>query len=436
MTDPTTTPLRRPLHRAAALAVAALITTLAACGTDPAPTDPDSSGTTSDQEAPAGEQEASHLAPRALVAHPAGLTLIDTETGEVLDEEERDGFLRLNDAGDGRHVMVTDGDLFRVYDTGIRAEAHGDHAHYYVSPAGLTDVSYEAPTAGHVVVHERLTTLFSDGTGDIQVVESGRVAEPGAPVTRHSAGEAHHGVALQLSDDTLLTTQGTEDERHRVEVRDGAEVVAETDECPGVHGETTASPTAKGDVVVLGCEDGPVVYRNGRFHKVDVADDYARVGNLAGHHDSPVVLGDYKVDPDAELERPTRVSLTDTRTDTLRTVELGSAYWFRSLARGPHGEAVVLTYDGSLRVIDPTTGKQTSRIATIGAWSEPDDWQQPGPVLKVVDSTAYVTDPASDELVVVDLEQGEVVNRVPVPTGTVELTVTDGVPAWEDEHSH
>lgn len=71
---------------------------------------------------------------------------------------------------------------------------------------------------------------------------------------------------------------------------------------------------------------------------------------------SAVVLGDYKTDPDAELERPERISLVDNATAELKIVELGASYSFRWLGRGRHGEALVLRTDGALHVLDPDSG--------------------------------------------------------------------------------
>ncbi len=78
-------------------------------------------------------------------------------------------------------------------------------------------------------------------------------------------------------------------------------------------------------MVLVGCTDGPVVWRDGAFHKVTAPDAYARTGNSAGSPVSPVVLTDYKTDPDAALERPTRVALVDTLTAELSLGELGSS---------------------------------------------------------------------------------------------------------------
>ncbi|XKH53558.1 hypothetical protein LG284_00500 [Citricoccus nitrophenolicus] len=371
------------------------------------------------------------LTPRVVLSHDGGLVTLDGETGEVVHEEELAGFLRLNNAGDGQHVMVSNGDQFEVYNSGIDAQGHGDHFHYYESDPGLSGIEFAAPYAGHVVVHHGLTTLFGDGDGSIQTFTSEHLKD-GQPRTETTAtDDPHHGVALQLIDGTLLTTQGTEEGRNTVQVKstgDNGEVVAETTDCTGVHGEAAAAPNENGDVVVLGCEDGPVIYRDGEFHKIAAETEYQRTGNLAGSEDSSVMLGDLKTDAEAEFERPTQVALIDTLTDSLQTVDLGSSYWFRSLARGPEGEALVLTYDGELNVIDEQTGEITAEIPAIEPWEEKEEWQQPGPILKVADSMAYVTDAENQQLVVIDLEAGEVVNEFDLEVTPVEMAVVTGHP--------
>ncbi|WP_206604325.1 hypothetical protein [Arthrobacter pityocampae] len=372
---------------------------------------------------------------------------VDTESGDVVATTEMEGFLRLNNAGDGRHVMVSTGEGFSLFDTGLIAQGHGDHDHYYVSDPQLTDVTIEAPEPGHVVVHDGKTALFSDGTGAITVMDSeaihdGEISDD--EIEEHSTETAHHGVAVPLSSGELLLTQGTADARNTVQVLSPAgEVVAETTDCPGVHGEAAAKPTAEGDVVALGCENGPVIYRDGAFHKVAVEEDYQRSGNLFGHHDSSIILGDYKIDPDAEQERPTRIGLFDTLTDSVTTVDLGSSYWFRSLARGADGEALILTYDGQLNVLDEETGDVIHEIDVVEPWEEPEEWQQPAPLVKVgADGFAYVTDAAAQQLHVVDIEAGTVLDSIDLPETPTELAVVTGDPesAGHDEdhagHDH
>lgn len=362
---------------------------------------------------------------------------MDADTGKVIASKDYPAFLRLANAGDGRHVVISDSDTFRVYDTGIQAEPHGDHAHNAEFTPGLTDVTFDAPHAGHVVLHNGRTLLFADGTGAMQVFDSSSIAEKARKVTEYKTDAAHHGVAIELADGSLATTQGTADERHTVQVKKGDKVIAETKDCPGVHGEAMAAPTDKGEVLVFGCENGPVVYRDGAFHKVPVKDAYSRSGNLAGHEWSPIVLGDYKVDKDAKpVERPTRAALIDTRTDTLKLVDLKSPYWFRSFARGPEGEGLVLTYDGKLHVIDVESGKETAAIPVTSSWTEKEEWQEPGPAVKVSGSKAYVSDVEKKTMNVVDLTTRTVVNTYTLPGAPVEYAVTNGKPEAPAEGDH
>ena len=433
------------MHRRGPVTLAALavgVLALTACGAGGAElAGAASSSPRAEETTKAAAKEVSRLTPRAVVAYDGGLLTVDTASGEVLDKTERDGFLRLTNAGDGRHVMVSDGDVFRVHDTGLDAHKHGDHYHYRESAPELTDVTFDAPHAGHVVVHDGKTTLFGDGDGSITTFESEALKHGAPDTTVRKTEHPHHGVALELADGTLFTTQGTEDERHTVRVlgKDGS-VKAETTDCPGVHGEAAAAPGASTDTVMAGCENGPVIYRDGKFHKVAVADAYARSGNLAGSERSPIVLGDYKVDEDAEQERPTRVALFDTRDGSHKLVDLGSSYWFRSLARGPEGEALVLSYDGKLNVIDEESGKVVRKIDVIQPWEEKADWQEAGPAIKVAGSSAYVTDAQNKKLHVVDLTKGEVAKTIDLPQTPVELAVVTGkpeAPAREEKaHGH
>lgn len=358
---------------------------------------------------PTEAKEVATVKPRILLSDDEGLTLLDGETGEVLKEQELAGFKRLSNAGNGKDVMVITDKGWEVFSTGIKSQIHGDHFHHYESEPGMTGVVFPGEHAGHVVPHNGKTTLFADATGSINTFFSDDLdkATPDlTPVTEDmKTDEAHHGVALELMDGTVLTTEGNEDERHTVKVvdREGKEI-AKTEDCPGVHGEAAAEPQDGKDVVVLGCENGPIVYRDGEFHKIDPGMDFQRSGNLAGDEDSSIVLGDYKVEkePKEAVERTTKVALIDSEDDSMKVVDLGSSYWFRSLARGPEGEGVVLTYDGKLNVIDEESGEVVKKVDAIGEWQEKDEWQEPGPILKTAGDFAYVTDAENNKLVVID----------------------------------
>ena len=389
-------------------------------------------------ESPSSDRtEVGALSPRIVLAHEGGVVTLDSADGSVLNETPVEGYVRLNPAGDGRHVAVSASDAVTMYDTGLLVQGHGDHFHYYVQDPALTDLSVEAPHPGHVVPHGDRTAIFADGTGAITLIDPASLGDGQLEVLEQTATEApHHGVAVPLADGGLLTTQGTEDARSTVQVLDAdGELVAETDDCPGVHGEAAAQPTESGDVISLGCENGSVIYRDGEFHKVAIEGDYQRSGNQKGHPDSPIVLADHKVEaePAGGIERPTEIALIDTRDATMQTVDLGSPYWFRSLDRGPDGEALVLTYDGELNILDPETGEMLHEVPVTGEWTEPEQWQEAGPMMSVADGTAFVADPAAQTLTMVDIASGEVYRELELPVVPHEIQVTTGTASGEYE---
>ncbi|MFJ3670238.1 zinc metallochaperone AztD [Streptomyces sp. NPDC090106] len=342
-----------------------------------------------------------------VVSYDGGLYVLDGETLKLAKTVELPGFNRVNPAGDEDHVIVSTDTGFRVFDAAQQT---------------FTEAEFKGAKPGHVVRHGGRTALFTDGTGEVNVFDPADLADGKQPESRtHTSAEHHHGVAIELTDGSLVSTLGTEEKRTGALVLDKDDKeIARAENCPGVHGEAAA----EGEVVGLGCEDGVLLYKNGRFTKVDAPDDYARTGNQAGSDASPILLGDYKTDPDAELERPTRISLIDTRTAKMKLVDLGTSYSFRSLARGPQGEALVLGTNGVLHVIDPETGKVEKKIEAVGDWTEPLDWQQPRPTLFVRDDTAYVSEPGKRQLHAFDLESGKKITSVTLPEATNELSGT------------
>ncbi|MEU5841504.1 zinc metallochaperone AztD [Rhodococcus sp. NPDC047139] len=369
-------------------------------------------GTTGAEEStypatPVPATEVSSAQPRLTLTYDGGVLVADEGDLAVVDEFELDGFNRLSPAGDGRHVLISTDGGFRVLDTGSWTEAHGDHDHHYAGSPTLTALKFDAEKPGHAVAHAGVTALFDDGTGRIDVFDPAGLesATELPPLDSYTLAEAHHGLAVPVPGGGMLVTLGDSDKRTGVALLDksGAEIVR-TEDCPGIHGATVAAD----GVVVFGCEDGTVIFRKGSFEKASAPDPYGRIGNQSGTVNSPVVLGDYKTDPDAELERPERIALVDTRTASVRLVDLGTSYTFRSLGRGPHGEALVLGTDGDLRIIDPETGELVRRIPVTEPWIEPDDWQSPRPALEVHDTTAFVIDPATNSLHAVDVVSGEI----------------------------
>ncbi|HWS50789.1 MAG TPA: zinc metallochaperone AztD [Microbacterium sp.] len=392
-----TSPLRRALISAAAIGA---VVTLASCSSGGESTAPASTAdSASDQEAGA----------RVAVAYEGGILVLDGETLETVADFESEEFTRLNPAGDDRHVMVTMSEGFQVLDT---AAGSADEPE-------LTDTIFEAEAPGHVVRHAGKTILYADGTSDTTIFDTADLATAdGLPEVETIAGvEAHHGVSVVLEDGTFLTTVGNADGRNGITVKDaeGAEI-AGSDQCPGVHGEGTA----KDEVVVFGCENGALLFSDGEIVKLEAPDQpYGRMGNAYVSETSPIVVGDYKSDVDAEGYLLSSVALIDTEAKTLEVVDLpeGVEYTFRDVVRGPDDLAYILSADGSIHVLDPETGEITESYPVIEPWESPVEWQDAHPAIVVAGNVAYVTEPAANSVHAVDLTTGEVL-------ASTELEVT------------
>ncbi|RZU31020.1 zinc metallochaperone AztD [Blastococcus saxobsidens] len=385
---------------------------------------------TSEAPASAAPTEVGASAPRLALTYDGGVQILDATTLEVLADVPMEGFNRLNPAGDGRHFLVSTQGGFRLLDGGAWAEPHGDHDHYYTAEPQLTDVLFPAEKPGHVVAHAGRTVLFDDGTGDVTAFDSADIADPDGEVLAFSTPEAHHGVAVQLEDGSMLVSDGTEDTRSGVRIldADGEEITAR-DDCPSVHGETVAA----GEAIVIGCQDGAVLYTGGELTKIQSPDAYGRIGNQFGSEDSPIVLGDYERSAE---DRSRTVALIDTTTASLRLVDLPAPYWYQSFDRGPNGEGLVLTYDGALQVIDVDSGAVTRSIPVTGPWEESDDWQDPHPQVAVVDGIAYVTEPGTRQIHAVDVEAGEVWKSADLEVTPNELSGVTGDVQEHAEHEH
>ncbi|MGV9557280.1 zinc metallochaperone AztD [Streptomyces sp. NPDC003401] len=376
----------------------AVSTVLTACGGKDSSAGVEADGT-------AGATPASQVKDPLVATFDGGLYILDGESLELAKTIELPGFNRVNPAGDDDHVVVSTDSGFRMLNATGQA---------------LTGIEYKGAKPGHVVRHAGRTVLFTDGTGEVNVFDPADLSGGKKPEGRtYTSAEAHHGVAIELANGELLSTLGTEEKRTGALVLDKSnKEIVRNENCPGVHGEAAA----ENEAVAVGCEDGILIYKDGEFTKVDAPDDYGRIGNQAGSDTSPILLGDYKTDPEAELERPTRISLIDTEKKKLRLVDLGTSYSFRSLARGPHGEALVLGTDGAVHVIDQNTGKIQKRIPAVGEWQEPLDWQQARPTLFVRDHTAYVSEPGKKALHAIDLETGKKITSITLPESTNELS--------------
>ena len=398
-----------------ALAGAALLAVLAGCGQEaaPAPAGPTPSADTAPHE---GAEEVEELAPRVLVGHDGGFLVLDSASGEVLDDVPLAGVSGLSPSLDGRHVLVATPEGHHVYDSGVEAEAHGDHAHYVLRPAGLTgDV---VAGAGPAVTNAGNTAVVGED-GEVLVLGHHLLGNGVPTVHTWTAARSDTGLVVPLAEGGMLVARGTAGAAEVALFDDGGAEVAAAP-CP----DPAGAQGAAGGAVVVGCADGPLVLRDGALTR-PTAEETPGTAVLAGSPLSAVVLGGYAPGPDGAA--PQRLSLVDTAAGSVRTVGLEAGYGPRSLARGPYGEALVLTTDGVLRAVDDLSGEQLGQVTVGGAWSG----QEPAPVLVAVEGFAYVADPAARALHVVDLLSGQVVHSHDLPHVPLDLTVVTGLPPAE-----
>lgn len=110
---------KTPSASAAAVALSVLI--VSACGSPAEP--PAASVQTRESASSQSVQEKSAASPRLVLTHDGGLTVFDAESLEPISEIPLEGFLRLSNTGDGRHLAVSAEGGFHLLDTGSWSEA-------------------------------------------------------------------------------------------------------------------------------------------------------------------------------------------------------------------------------------------------------------------------------------------------------------------------
>jgi len=401
----------KPMHRTR-LATGVLTATAALLLAGCASTQPTGSGATGSSAGGSGSPPAA-TGPRIALTYDGGLLVLDGADLSTAADLPKDGFLRVNSAADpDGHVLLTTTEGFQVLDTGLTSG----------TPA-LTDIVFPAAEAGHVTPHAGTTALFADGTGDITLFDTDAVSSSALPPVRTvTSPQAHHGVAIQLADGRLLATIGTKDSRAGVRVLDasGSEI-ARSEECPAVHGEGVL----KDEVVMFGCENGVLLYRDGSFVKLPAPDAYGRTGNAYVTDTSAIAVGDYRNDPDLEGYVLSSLVFVDTARQTSTVVPLpaGASYTWRGVDRDADDNVIVLSSDGRLYRLDQTGGV-VDTWPVIDPWTGPAKWQDPHPALTVVDRTAYITEPAANRIIAFDLATGTTTASASLPHTPNEIAIT------------
>ena len=330
---------------------------------------------------------------------------------------------------DGRHAWTVSRDAGRVQvlDTGVVEEDHGDHSALILQAPALLDAGASGERPVHFNMDATRVAVFWDGSGaatlhDVAAAAGGDLT----PVKTIETGSPHHGVAVPIGDFVISTVapegEGLPDAL-AVLGPDGAELSRV--DCLNLHGEGKA-----GGFVAFGCEDGVAVFDTsatpptGRFvaYPADVPaegmvrtflsprDAMALIGNWGTTHmailDPSSEAGDFAF---AELPAPRMAWALD---------ETGLA-GFAMLA------------DGRLVRFSALTGRILGETAGVtGAYSMERGVVRPAMV--VAGHRVAVSDPAEGQIVMLDTNTLEIVERVELggqPQSLLLLTA-------EAEHDH
>jgi len=163
--------MHTPKHQSTLSAVICIAAfALAGCSSaPPSSTLATNSPATSSAAAQTEIKEASAPSSRLALTYDGGVMVLDGKTFEVLETIEKEGFLRLNPAGDNRHMVVADGNSYTMLDMGAWTQEHGDHDHYYTTVPTLTSLSFAAEGTGHVIVDHGKSAMFADKTGTFDI---------------------------------------------------------------------------------------------------------------------------------------------------------------------------------------------------------------------------------------------------------------------------
>jgi hypothetical protein len=306
---------------------------------------------------------------------------------------------------------------FRFLDSGVVAEAHGDHFHLEIEDPALLDyailgVNHGTAASAHAVSLHNQITLFFDGTTTADAAQA--VTLPLSNLTAATpinptviSGNRHHGVALPTRSGDILTSVA---ETSGSTARTGAKVFSTSPnitevgnfahDCAGLHGYAVI-----GDNHLFGCArdtEGSGHILNLRYQpdatpawsKQTIAypSGDQRVSNFAFHRDLKVAFAPWgseamlRIDPISGSSVPLNLS----------SKQCGYAL------REDNGSQLLLLRDGGLDAYSTTT---LAKVATREIVGFTCPTTNPQPQLASVGGYAYLTLPTDKRVMVIELEE-------------------------------
>lgn len=346
------------------------------------------------------------------------LTVLDTASGRALATFGTPGKLSGLYTGPGRtlaYALHRDDDRVTVLHSGLGTVDHGDHRDLVRGAPHVLATLNVGGQPTHFFTHGDRIAIFNDKSGDVAVFGETLLGKTN-DMQLVKVAQPDHG-APTLIGDVLLSGHLRLNRVDAYDLGTGRLLRTVDTPCPGLHGQAVLGQTS-----YFGCTDGVLaVTVQGREVSARKLPNPAntpqgtRVGTVAAHDKSPVLYGNFG---------PGLVRWTAPET-ALTPVRLPAAP-LKFLFTADGQRLVVLTADGELHTLHGSTSRVLRR-AKVVAPADPADKAAVRPAMTLGAAHAYVTSPATGEVLEVSLADLSVTRRLAVGGTPAMLALTSAV---------
>jgi hypothetical protein len=322
------------------------------------------------------------------------------------------------------YAVQSAADQISIVDGSLVFEDHGDHQHYDKYEPVLLDQPLYGDNPIHFVGHDGYVAAFFDNEGRALMMEEGSLLQAERNTIQIKTTMPHHGVALAWADVFLITRAEVLPGSPRatpvavdIYKKDGEATGDSFGPCLSLHGEA-----ARTDAVAFGCDDGVLILSSTSaelssiklFNPASPDSTKRRVGTLAAHDKVPYFVGNFGPQLYAEID-------PSLGTFIYRDAPFDYSQFMFSV---DGSQLLFLGKAGELAVID-TSSRQLLHQSTLTAAATGIDNGARDPRMVIGKKFAYVTNPASGELVVFSLSNFQEAARFPIEGEPTKLTIMD-----------
>lgn len=368
--------------------------------------------------------EEDHAAGRLVAALGNGTVVVLDVDGEVVKAfpgalPEGDTAVYSNASGTIAYLINRKAHTVLAVHSGQHLSDHEGHEDLELEEPALLGTLTKGLLPTHFNTLEGRSVVYNDESGSLTVIDERVIEKDGLEkASSFAPATVDHGAMILLPEGMFVGTLQSPD----VVLMDyQGRVKKSFPGAVGLHGQTRL-----GRYSAFGLATGVMVLtQQGSDYSARVipnpagTPEKARVGTLESHpvHDFLVGnLGD-------------GLALIDPKAGTIVPVALGNAPWRFGFDRSGQF-LVVLGQDGALRILDGSTQKVLHTLPVVPARDPEAPVGTPVPALALGSKHAFVSAPNQNAILVIDLDEGEVHQTIPVSGGTLvglDVLITDGV---------